>query len=298
MTIKIFLATTLTLVAAFSVFAQSFISLEIFAPTNEEFSLEAPKSLALTRSIGNDANALRLYKTFAGGAYFFVVSDKNQGSALHAFPALRLGEKTADAADVRIGELQGRKFSFADEEGFYQQILIVDGKARDYVFHTVSETKDNPAVEKFFSSLRFDEAIPEIEKPAVEEKKPSAVEKQKSESGNGYGIGGASGGVGNGSNRIAPPASDKMTTALKILSKLPARYTDLARFYEITGNVPVRVTFLASGKIGSVAPTARLPFGLTTNAVAAAREILFEPAQKEGVAYSVAKIVIYSFVLY
>ena len=295
---KFLLATILTAMAVFSAFAQSFISLEIFAPTNEEFSLEAPKSLALTRSIGNNADALRLYKTFAGGAYFFVVSDKNRGSALNAFPALRLGEKAADRADVRIGELQGRKFSFADEEGFYQQILIVDGKARDYIFHTVSETKDNLAVEKFFSSLRFDEATPEIENPAVEGKKSGTVEKQKSESGSGYGIGGVSGGIGNGTNRIAPPASDKMTTALKILSKPRAQYTDLARFYEITGNIPVRVTFLASGKIGSVTPTARLPFGLTTNAVAAASVILFEPAQKEGVVYSVAKIVVYNFILY
>ncbi|MGI8789102.1 MAG: energy transducer TonB [Pyrinomonadaceae bacterium] len=118
----------------------------------------------------------------------------------------------------------------------------------------------------------------------------------------GQGVGSGSGnGIGSGSgntNQAKPPTPTNQTSALKILSKPRANYTDLARFYQITGTVPLRVTFLASGEIGSVEAIRKLPFGLTANAIAAARAIRFEPAMQDGNAYNVTKIVEYSFTIY
>ncbi len=60
----------------------------------------------------------------------------------------------------------------------------------------------------------------------------------------------------------------------------------------------LRVTFLADGRIGEVTPVAGLPLGLTANAIAAAKDIKFSPALKNGVPVSVTKMVQYSFTIY
>lgn len=85
---------------------------------------------------------------------------------------------------------------------------------------------------------------------------------------------------------------------MKILSKVKPAYTDVARFYKISGSVLVRVTFLASGEIGSISPTKRLPFGLTEQAVNAAKGIRFTPAYVDGKPITIVRTVDYSFVIY
>ena len=60
----------------------------------------------------------------------------------------------------------------------------------------------------------------------------------------------------------------------------------------------LRVTFSANGSIGGITPISKLPFGLTEEAIKAARGIRFEPAMKESVPYSVTKPVEYTFTIY
>lgn len=136
-------------------------------------------------------------------------------------------------------------------------------------------------------------------------------------SGSGYGIGVGSGGDGIGNGVRAgigggagignsdPAERDpvrkpiiKPFTSVKILSKQPAKYTTLARIFGLEGNVVLRVTFLANGTIGSITPVKKLPFGLTDSAISATKSIRFEPATKNGVAYSVSKTVQYTFTIY
>jgi protein TonB len=125
-------------------------------------------------------------------------------------------------------------------------------------------------------------------------------------SGNGNGNGDGDGddnGPGGGGN--PPPAFKKPepkpvgpSEPVKIISKPRANYTDAARTNNIQGVVRVRVTFLANGTIGSISPVSNLGYGLTEQALAAARSIRFEPAKKAGVPYSVTKVVEYTFTLY
>jgi hypothetical protein len=82
------------------------------------------------------------------------------------------------------------------------------------------------------------------------------------------------------------------------LTKPRANYTDAARIYEISGEVVLRVTFSANEQVGSIMPLKKLPFGLTENAIAAARGITFKPATRGGTPYSVAKPVVYQFTIY
>jgi TonB family protein len=85
---------------------------------------------------------------------------------------------------------------------------------------------------------------------------------------------------------------------LTILSKARPSYTDLARVYEIEGKVILRVTFLATGEIGSLTPVTTLPFGLTNQAMAAARRITFEPKVVNGTPVNVTRQVEYSFSIF
>ena len=123
--------------------------------------------------------------------------------------------------------------------------------------------------------------------------------------GDGDGDGSGPGDGSNGGNRPPknaaappPPPPRGVTVALKILSKPKAPFTDTARTQAIQGVVRLRVTFLSTGQIGSISPISGLSGGLTDSAIAAARNIKFEPAKKNGVPYTITKQVEYSFTLY
>jgi len=88
------------------------------------------------------------------------------------------------------------------------------------------------------------------------------------------------------------------TDKLQIISKPLARFTDDARRNGTEGSVRLRVVFTASGQIGSVISVSELPDGLTEQAVAAAKQIKFEPATRNGVPISVTKIIEYNFTIY
>jgi TonB family protein len=84
----------------------------------------------------------------------------------------------------------------------------------------------------------------------------------------------------------------------KILAKPQAKYTDAARTNAVQGSVRLKVTLLASGRIGPITAVRRLPHGLTEQAIAAARQIQFEPKLVNGRPQSVVVTIDYSFTLY
>ncbi len=125
-------------------------------------------------------------------------------------------------------------------------------------------------------------------------------------SGSGSGTGNGNGdgtGDGTGIRTAKPPAPPPprpvgVTTDIKIISKPTAKYTDAARQNQFSGTIRLRVTFTASGQVGSVSAVGSLPYGLTEQAIAAAKSIRFEPAKKDGVPITKIKQVDYSFTLY
>ncbi|MCB1026001.1 MAG: energy transducer TonB [Acidobacteria bacterium] len=120
-------------------------------------------------------------------------------------------------------------------------------------------------------------------------------------SGNGNGDGNGDGnGPGNGArDRTPPPVRPSgPTTGIQIRSKPRPGYTDTARQNNVQGTVMLRVTFQANGTIGSISPIKGLPNGLTEKAIAAARQISFTPAMRNGQPYSVTKSIQYNFTIY
>jgi TonB family protein len=88
------------------------------------------------------------------------------------------------------------------------------------------------------------------------------------------------------------------TNPLQVLSKPRPNYTDSARENGTQGIVRLRVTFLASGQIGSVLPITELPDGLTEQAIDSAKQLRFLPATENGKSISVTKSVEYNFTIY
>lgn len=95
-----------------------------------------------------------------------------------------------------------------------------------------------------------------------------------------------------------PPVSKSGSGNVKIISKPIAKYTDLARQNNIQGTVLLRVTFNSNGTIGAISPVTSLPDGLTEQAIAAAKQMRFEPAKRNGQPVSVTKQIQYNFTIY
>jgi TonB family protein len=97
---------------------------------------------------------------------------------------------------------------------------------------------------------------------------------------------------------ISSKNSSNYDKELKIISKPHCRYTDSARENSITGTVKLAVEFGADGTIKSIIAVQSLPYGLTENCIAAAENIKFEPATKNGKPVASIKVNEYSFNIY
>ena len=112
------------------------------------------------------------------------------------------------------------------------------------------------------------------------------------------GGGGPGGGGGGGTdyNKIFNPRD--VTQKAKIISKPEPGYTEEARKNQISGTVTLRAVLSSSGAVTGIRPVSNLPYGLTEKAIAAARQIKFIPAQKDGRAVSQYVTIEYNFNIY
>lgn len=90
----------------------------------------------------------------------------------------------------------------------------------------------------------------------------------------------------------------EVTQKARILSQPRAGYTDAARQNGVSGTVTLRMVLAASGEVTNITVVTGLPDGLSEKAIAAARQIKFEPAMKDGRAVSQYVQVQYNFSIY
>ena len=84
----------------------------------------------------------------------------------------------------------------------------------------------------------------------------------------------------------------------KILYKEKAPYTEEGRLQHTQGRVVLNLLFGADGVIKDIRIVMGQPYGLTENAIQAARRIRFEPAMQNGRPVSVRVLVEFNFALY
>jgi TonB family protein len=110
------------------------------------------------------------------------------------------------------------------------------------------------------------------------------------------GGGGPGGGGGGGYDRIF--TGKDVTTKARLISKPEPQYTEEARKNQITGTVVLKCVFSSNGTVTNIRTVSGLPNGLTERAIAAARQIKFQPATKDGHQVSMWMQLEYNFNLY
>ncbi len=110
------------------------------------------------------------------------------------------------------------------------------------------------------------------------------------------GGGGPGGGGGGDYSRIF--TGKDVTTKARLISKPEPQYTEDARKNQVTGTVVLKVVFASNGSVQNIRTVSGLPYGLTERAIAAARQIKFVPATKDGHQVSMWMQLEYNFNLY
>lgn len=274
------------------------VTAEIPVDTGQTSVKELSKSKDLWGRVGNSY------------VYTFSYKDNPENDSLPDSIAYaeKLGKKPSASS---FAGFDSEDYKFEDDDGFTHMIIDLRANGRRYIFHSVSESISDMTVSRFFAGIKISKAREEklsedpLDDEIIGQPREVPAAGQGSGSGSGSGSGGYGAGIGSGrgvasdfgTGPLTPP--DKTgNRPFKLLSKPRPGYTDLARTFNITGTVTVRITFLADGTIGAVEPVTKLPFGLTQKAIAAARGIRFEPVMQKSVPYSVTKTLQYTFTIY
>lgn len=272
------------------------VNWHLFEPPNEEFTIETPVALGFVKFSDKTS---RLYNGQVEGTYFFVFSfketAKDSANDNHKLIVEFARSHQGSPTQENVGNVVVKKYSFTDKDGFHHEMVFANTKNRRYIFQTTSLQSDNALSDKFLSTIKLDrkytpEVIPTPETSAIDRGTGGGTG-----SGNGSGSGSGSGAQMSATNA---PTHPTRTTPLKILSKPQSRYTNLARIYNVQGSIRVRVTLLASGAVGAVTPSTKLPFGLLDSVITAARTIRFEPKYVNGVPVSTIVTIDYAFSIY
>jgi TonB family protein len=93
---------------------------------------------------------------------------------------------------------------------------------------------------------------------------------------------------------VQDPNKDRINVVARPL----AMYTDQARKANVQGTVVLRIEFLANGCIGNIEVIKGLPEGLTENAVAAAKKVVFLPTRVRGKKVNTTLTLQYGFSIY
>ncbi len=186
-------------------------------------------------------------------------------------------------------ETSGSKLNEITLEGNKQIYKLINNSKKDgwIEFLVVDADESKTEVKNFLNSLQTDKKISGIEIGEGSERTLGDQTKPTSE-------------VGNSTVTQKPKTSSNgsISEGVRIVLKPRANYTAQAREGQTQGKVLLRVVFSANGGIGAISVVNGLENGLTEQAIAAAKRIIFIPASRNGIHYSVVKPVEYTFTIY
>lgn len=195
---------------------------------------------------------------------------------------------TERLTELRTDKIKSREMSLIQDDGrqvyrfayeFGTRLVILDLKKHRWIELAITRREDTKSEEeRFVGSLDFSGA-------------------------DGKEIGdGAESTLGDAGFKagVIPPGTKEplVSDSFRILAKPKARYTNAARKANTQGSVLLTVTLLANGGIGSVTVIKKLPDGLTEQAVAAARKLVFLPKRVGGIPVTVIVTFDYGFSIY
>lgn len=256
----------------------------------EEFSVSLPVMPAMATQTNyilklDKRRQHRVIAAYADGVVYAIYSFENpkRRQSLEDLIAEFYGEsEEGTPINLTLDGFNGKEYSFesADRRGV-SQFYITDRHV--YLFRAMGSLVGNlnVAIPKFISSIRLEkrpEGTEIVEGPGEQ---PSSDPPKQNE------------------NSEARPFSGKdVTRKASVITKPEPPYTEAARKNAVTGTVVLRCVFSSSGAVTNIRVMSGLPHGLTEKAIAAARQIRFIPAIKDGQFVSMYIQLEYNFNLY
>jgi hypothetical protein len=268
--------------------AQTQIDSLRLAPSDEEFSATLPAGVMRRETA--DPNGHRLYTLVLDGTWLYIFSDPI--AKANNVDRIQKHVEGVSREKISLGKLRADRFRSTDRF-FGYEFVVARTKNRAYVFAAAYPLGESTIARKFLDSLGL---APKPLQPAAD---ADASQNQKIdlvEPGDGAKLV-ANSPQGNGQSGFSLRDRPK-TDPVWVLTKPQPGYTDAARVFEVEGNVELRVVLKSDKTVGAITVVKKLPFGLTEMAIQAASGMSFEPAQRDGIPYSVIKSVIYTFSIY
>jgi TonB family protein len=179
------------------------------------------------------------------------------------------------SAETNFVGLGASKYSLG-RNNFTGNVYVFTGREHVYVVIAAAKTSGHPSFNRFLSSFTLGEnGLTGTVTPNVEDESVVADP--------------APGNV--------IPGKETSTKAIVVWKPEP-NYTEAARLNQRTGTVVLRGTFTSSGRVIITDVIKPLRDGLTERAIAAAKNIKFFPAEKDGKPVSVSLQLEYNFNLY
>jgi hypothetical protein len=168
-----------------------------------------------------------------------------------------------------LGDATGRAQIYANEQTLYVLVALQDGT-------------NSTSFEPFFNSFKLKADAPGFILMGDPKTSPTVVVAASPDP--------------NDYNRVF--SGREVSQKVHVTSKQEPTYTDAARKYGVQGMVVLRAVFTRDGVVDRIVPVVRLPHGLTAKSIAAARDIKFTPAMKDGRPVSMWMELQYNYSLY
>lgn len=267
--------------------SRSEASWKMYTIPGEDFSVALPNLPAF--HISHEYVNGRLQRIYSLGSYadgvvyvVYVYENPRRRQSLDSF--LKKAEiPTSGLTDLTLEGVPGKERRRPEFENMSQFFAT-----EDRLFHFMAQcskgtTFDDPRMTKFFSSLslhRKQNSVEVVDGPGLPWEPP-----------------------------VEPQLADDETTEklysgkdvdrkARLGMKPEPNYTESARQSGITGTVFLKAVFSRNGSVTNIKTVSGLPYGLTENAIDAARKIKFIPAIKNGKYVSTPIQLEYNFNLY
>jgi len=253
----------------------------MYTVKGEQLSIALPAPPLLqafkdTRKFSDKERKRNLLTVTVKGVVYSVqtIENTNPRLTLKAFAqeqARAYSENLKFARDLTVDGIAGKAFLYPDNKGMVQ--FFVNDK-RLYEIRAYGAPADDPRIATFFqylSLIKQDGAI-EVSEAVQAGTFDSTTEKIVT--------------------------GNEADTKVRLISKPEATYTAEARNEHVTGTVVLKCLFAANGTITNIRVVQGLPHGLTERSIAAARQIKFIPATKDGKNASMWLQLVYNFYLY
>jgi TonB family protein len=268
--------------------------------SDDEFSVALPtlpamSSYRLSPEPGSESRVRHIIGAYAEGVAYVVYVFERKQSLDDFIAKFRYLPPSTFERNLDVGGVQGKAYGFKNAERSGSTYCLAS-KSRIYVFEAQGSLLGNPdvGISKFLESIKFGKN-PDgeilLDGPGLQLSSGAAT---STPLGPGQQ---ASGGIieGNGGQ----PMSGKLVSLKPVVVAKPEpTYTEDARRHQITGTIVLRCVFASSGAVTKIVAMSKLPDGLTEKAIAAAQQIRFIPAIKDGKFVSIYMQLEYNFNLY